>query len=489
MNPLVALILCTGLVAMLLRFERKRNPTASLALWVPTLWMILNGSKPIVRWFEPANVASVVSWEEGSSLDRLVLIILIVLALLILSRRKIEWSWIIRDNRWLIILYLYLGFSILWSDFPFVSIKRWVRLIGSIPIAMVVMSERSPLQALESVFRRCAYVLIPISLLLIKYFQHLGVAYVPWSGEKMWVGVTSQKNGLGVLCALSAFLIIWTFYREWRAGALFRIKSQALADGLVFAIALFLLNGFKGAYSATAIGFLIVGTASLLFLYRMKIYVRQMATFLILMVALGLLFLFFADSLVPIATDIFHRDATFTGRTDIWRLVLEVASRNPMLGVGYGGYWGLQDGMIYSTVGVREAHNGYLEVYLDAGMVGLALFFAFLLAHYLKALRKLNDAHDWGLFGICFLMMTLMHNFSESNFLRTSSYFWNSTVFLTVVFSARNRQSVECPAYASDSALTPDKQVGYRAGFAAEMVFFRVLLWRCLPKVLTVGGK
>jgi O-antigen ligase len=280
-------------------------------------------------------------------------------------------------------------------------------------------------------------VLIPISLLLIKYFPHFGVAYVQWTGEKMWLGVATQKNGLGVLCGLSAFLIIWTFNREWRAGTLFKIKSQAFADGLVLSIALYLLKGFYGAYSATAIGFLIVGIASLLFLHRMKNYSRHMATFIVIIAALGLLSLSISNSLVGTVTSVFERDESFTGRTNIWRTVRDVASRNPLLGVGYGGYWGLQDELIYSKFRVREAHSGYLEVYLDAGVVGITLFFAFLQAHYRKTLRILDDAYDWGLFGICFLIMTLCANFTESHFLRPTGYFWNSTIFLTVVFSSR----------------------------------------------------
>jgi len=301
---------------------------------------------------------------------------------------------------------------------------------------MLVMSERSPLQALESVFRRCAYVLIPISLLLIKYFPDFGVQYVPWSGVKSWVGVASEKNGLGVLCGLSAFLIIWTFNREWRAGTLFQIKSQAFADGLVLSIALYLLGGYNGAYSATAIGFLVFGIASLLFLNRIENYFKQMATFMVITVTFVLLCLTTVESFVPIVTSLFNRNESFTGRTDIWRAVHGVASRNPFLGVGYGGYWGLKDEEIFSIVGVREAHSGYLEVYLDTGLIGITLLFAFLLAYYRKMLRILDGAYDWSLFGICFLIMILMENFTESHFLRPSSYFWNSTIFLTVVFSS-----------------------------------------------------
>jgi O-antigen ligase len=277
--------------------------------------------------------------------------------------------------------------------------------------------------------------LIPFSLLLIKYFPGFGVGYSE-EGTKMWVGVGSQKNGLGVICAISAFLIVWTFLREWQVGGFLKTKSHAFAEGLVLAIALYLLGGFRGAYPATATGFLIIGIASLLLLYRMKSNVRHMATYMVFVVAGGLLCLTFVDSLVPIVTSVFRRDESFTGRSDIWRMVLDVASRNPLLGVGYGGYWGLQDEMIRSTLRVREAHSGYLDVYLEVGIVGIVLLLAFLLSYHRRALRELNHAYDWGLFGICLLMMTLTHNFTESNFLRTSSYFWNVTVFVTIVLSA-----------------------------------------------------
>ena len=380
--------------------------------------------------------------ESGSPLDRLVLGILIVLALLVLSRRKIDWSRVWHDNSWLILLHIYLGVSILWSEFQFISFKRWIRLCGVILIALVILSEQNPLKSLESVFRRCAYVLVPFSLLLVKYFPNLGVAYDNWTGNAMWLGVASQKNGLGLTCALVSLLIIWSFHREWRAGTLLRNRWQTIGDGLVLAIALFLLGGFRGNYSATSVGILIMGTGSLLFLFRSKKYVKHMATILIAVVAFVLVSLLFMDSMTSSVTSAFERDTSFTGRTDIWNAVLKVASGNPWFGVGYGGYWGLADQEIFRTLRVQEAHSGYLEVYLEGGIVGVILFVAFLLSYYWRALREFNYAYDWAVFGVCILLMILAENFTESVFIRPN-YFWNIMVFVTVAFS---EQIVRQPA-------------------------------------------
>ena len=435
---------------MLLRIERGRNRKVSVALWLPTFWLLLCGSKPIGRWFEFSGGLFEAD-ETGSPLDRFVLIVLILLSSYVLSRRRIQWSRILRGNIWLILLFLYLGLSVLWSDFPDISFKRWVRLSGIIPVALIILTEEYPLRALESVIRRCAYVLIPFSIVLIKYFPNLGVWYT-WDGLTTWVGVTSQKNGLGTICANASFFIIWSFYQDWRAGNLFKNKFAAFGDGLVLAIAMFLLMGFNGAFSATSIGIVFVGMATLFVLSQSRGHIRSVAGCLTLAVISVLLSLQLSDSVRSALTSAFNRDMTFTGRTDIWDAVLSVCSQNEIFGTGYGGYWELADEAIYATQGVHEAHSGYLEVYLGGGIIGVVIFSAFLLAHYRKVLRELSLAYEWGLFGVSNFMMILVQNFTESVFIRTSSFFWSIMIFVTIVFTeARLRQLAKQSSTKEDS--------------------------------------
>lgn len=434
MPPIVALILCLIFVTVLLRIEQGQSREVSGALWLPTVWLLISGSRPIGRWFEFGNMVVEID-ETGSPLDRFVLGTLMVLASLVLFKRRIQLPRILQDNLWLVLLYLYLGLSVLWSDFPEISFKRWIRLSGTIPVALIILTEQYPLKALESVFRRCAYVLIPFSLVLIKYFPDMGVGYVTWSGEKMWVGVTSQKNGLGVLCVLSAFLIIWSLHNKWRTGGFLKNSMHTSADVLVLAIAVFLLQGFQGAFSATAIGILIVGVSTFFILSQAKSYAGYMGIVLVLGVSVVLISLQTIDSVRLVITQAFNRDPTFTGRTDIWNLVLEEASKNHWFGGGYGGYWYLADEKIFRTQGVREAHSGYLEIYLAGGITGAVIFTLFLIAYCRKMLRELRYAKEWGMFGLSFLMMILVESFTESIFITTSSYFWSSMVIISIVLS------------------------------------------------------
>jgi exopolysaccharide production protein ExoQ len=332
----VALILCLVLVVWFLRIERKINTAASLALWVPTLWLLITASRPIARWLYPTvDPMSVMDMEAGSPLDQLMMGGLIFLSLWTLLNRRIKWPQILRDNRWLLILFLYLGLSILWSEFPFVSFKRWVRLLGAVPIALVIMSEKSPFDAMESILRRCAYILIPFSFVLVKYFPEFGRDYNIWSGELSWTGVTLQKNSLGILCAVSACFLAWSSIRRWRSDSLLRDKAQVFANSLVLVLAMIILGGPGGSYSATSLSLMVVGLTLFLFSHKLKSTILLLARYLkLFVIGLPIVYLAVASLILPLITSLLGRDETFTGRTDIWRAVLGVAERNPILGVG-----------------------------------------------------------------------------------------------------------------------------------------------------------
>src|SRR5439155_9224261 len=100
------------------------------------------------------------------------------------------------------------------------------------------LSEPSPWQAMESVLRRTVYVLIPFSMLLIKYYHELGVEYDIWNGEIQWTGVTLQKNGLGRLCLVSAFFLVWILLRRWKKTDVAAGKYHTAAEVLLLLMTL-----------------------------------------------------------------------------------------------------------------------------------------------------------------------------------------------------------------------------------------------------------
>lgn len=428
MPPILALVLCSGLIVAMLAIERRNNPQASAALWIPTLWIMISASRPVGYWFESGLATTL---EEGSSYDRLALSALIILALFVLLKRNMDLRQALRDNFGLVLLYLFLGMSIIWSDYAYLSLRRWIRLLGALPVALVVLSEESPRDALESVIRRCAYVLVPLSLVLIKYYPAFGVSFGRWSGATMWTGVTMTKNSLGQLCAITAFFVLWSWFRDRKENRE-AVPLRRPADFLVLGLSTFMLAGIGDSFSATSVTVLVIGVIILKIMFGTEEGRRPViAGYLLIGIIASWVLLMFSDYLAPLMSFL-NRDATLTGRVDIWKIGLRVAAENPFLGTGFGGFW-VTGNPISTAFGFLTAHNGLLDAMIETGAVGVCLLLFFQFALYKRFSRGLSRDIAWPVFGIAFLVMSFLYNYTESIFLKSSQYAWNLTVFLALI--------------------------------------------------------
>ena len=396
----------------MLRLEAKQSSDVSRAIWIPTIWMLSAATKPLALWFRVSNEDP----ESGSSLDRIFLIFLIIIAVWILLRRKFDWSSAMKDNAWLMILIVFMLISVIWSSIPGISFKRWTRELLALLMAFVVLSQSSPRHAMESILRRTAYILIPVSPILIKYFPQYGVQYNRWSGARMWVGVATQKNGLGRLCMVVAFFLIWSLIRRWQGKNPSVWKYQTHLEIVVLAMTLWLITG-GAKTSATSLIALSMGLISYATLYFMKKSGKIVgAGLLMLVVAILILYgttsVFTSQMKFGFIASAAGRDETLTGRTDIWARLLPVAMQKPVFGGGFGGFWtrGTMD-MFH----VSGSHNGYLDVLIGLGFVGLVLISIFLLSSCHRARQVLDADFDWGILWIGFIIMAVAHNIAESS--------------------------------------------------------------------------
>jgi O-antigen ligase len=119
------------------------------------------------------------------------------------------------------------------------------------------------------------------------------------------------------------------------------------------------------------------------------------------------------------------RDSTLTGRTDIWRLVLGLTG-NPLVGTGFESFWlGRRLTQMWSIYWwhPNEAHNGYLEVYLTLGWIGIAVFAVFLLAGYGNIVAGFRGHPDVARLKLAFFVTALIYNFTESA-IRETNLIW-----------------------------------------------------------------
>lgn len=431
MPPTVALLLCTAFVLFLLLVERRASPRVSSAVWIPMLWMLIIASRPLAIWFGVVGTN-----ESGSVLDRWVLTGLTVAAIVVIANRRFDPLQSLRQHKWLLVLLAYMFLSTWWSDITLIALKRWAREWIVVVMALVILSEVNPRQALASLLRRSAYVLIPYSLLLIKYYPALGRQYGRWSGLEMWTGVTDQKNQLGRLCMITAFFLLWALYQHWRERPHVGDRYEVWADVSVVFLALYLL---VGSNSSTSLATLIVGIATYLgleWLRKMKLKLPQTAllALVIFLIGFGASTPFLGGSNIATLSSELGRDETLTGRTDVWTEVLPARQQQPLLGYGFGSFWTAARRARYE---IPTAHNGYLDILLELGEVGLAFYTVWLLSCARQLHRGLAQDYGWANLAICFLLMSLVYNVTESALNSLTEYITAVVVLASFVVPLR----------------------------------------------------
>src|SRR5262249_30282229 len=158
------------------------RPRVTGAMWIPLLWMLIIGSRFVSQWLGLGIPYTSLDLADGSPVDRAVFLGLQLAGLYVLYQRRVSWSVVRSGNVWLILFLAYCGLSVFWSDFPLVAFKRWFKVLGHPIMALIIATEPDPRQSLECLMRRSAYVLVPFSITLIKYYPEIGRGFSQWTG-------------------------------------------------------------------------------------------------------------------------------------------------------------------------------------------------------------------------------------------------------------------------------------------------------------------
>ncbi len=412
MSPRLALVASVLFILWLFAREVKRGAKFSKGLWIPVVWVTIIGSKPLSLWISGQNQASS---GDSSMLDRLVLIVLLFSGLTVLAKRQFSWAALISSNRWVFVYFGYAALSILWSDAPVASAIFWAKDAANIVMVAVVLTEENPGEAVKTVLLRCAFLLIPISVLLTKYFPAIGRGYNQWTYQPIILGVTNDKNALGQTLFICGIVICWGFLDLLKTAG--RAKKD-LGGFLVLAF-MFLWLVFR-ANCATALTCTGIGLGILLVMRTRK--VREAFHHLnlgkILLVAGLIALVFIVIDVRGLFVGVMGRDLTFTGRTDIWARCLKV-DINPFLGAGYCNFWWgdralkVSEGFYYP---LSEAHSGYIETYLNCGLIGLFLVGAAFTAGAAKIKSQMYQQSSYQAARLAFLFGNAIYNITESAF-------------------------------------------------------------------------
>jgi O-antigen ligase len=411
----IAFILTAIFVAFLFRRDLHERPNVTGALWIPILWLVLICSRAVSQWLALAGFqVGGVSLEEGSPVDAIAYFTLIAAGFFVLAKRRVRLGEIISNNRLIAAFFIYCLFAVLWSDFPFVAFKRWIKLLAYPIMTLVLLTEPDPEEAFIRLMKRCAYVLVPVSILFIKYFPQWGRGFEQWTGAADNTGITTNKNELGFDCLIFGFFFFWCFSKTWNQEKSVARRNELLLCAGFLVMTLWLL---KMAHSSTSLASLLIGIAVVLFLGLRFVNKKYIGLYVMAAIVL-ILFAQFAFGIVDTGIGMLGKDPTLTGRTDLWKILL-AWKINPLMGAGFESFWlGERREKLWDIYWwhPNEAHNGYLETYLNLGLIGLALMLLLYLFAFSKGCKMLFENFEFARFRLGFLAAFVFYNWTEAAF-------------------------------------------------------------------------
>ena len=438
MPPIVASVICSVGIAGLFWLERAREARTSPALWIPMIWLSIACSRSVSGWLAGRAGRGYTSAEqvlEGSPTDRLVFLIVIAVGLFVLVARHQQVGKLLKANGPILLFFLYGAMSILWSDFPEVAFKRWYKAVGDLVMILVVLSDREAYAAIKRFLARPTYVLLPLSILFIKYYPELGVGYGPWGGPGAYQGVTTNKNTLGVICMGFGLASLWRFLNLRENPERPKQKLHLIAEVAVLAMSVCLLwiSNSMTSLNCFAMGTILILASRLRMVQRNPRWLHLSA---ILMIAVSASIAFLGLSPETLAA--MGRNPTLTDRTEVWRWLFKL-SCNPIVGCGFESFWlGPRLAKLWEVYWwhPNEAHNGYIEVYINLGWLGIVLLAGVILSGYRSVFRAYARFPQLGILCIAYFVPALSYNFTEAALFRMLAPEWLFMLLAMVVAAA-----------------------------------------------------
>lgn len=410
MIPTLVFLLFIG---YLFWIDVKKREGRSIS-WVPLVWMFLAGSRWVSSWLSLSSpLDSVDAYAEGSPVDRAVFFALILAGAAVLSRRNIDWGKLFSQNKWIVLYLAYCLSSIAWTDDAFILLKRWIKDLGNPIMALVMLTEQFPYEAVGITLRRLSFLLLPLSVLFVRYYPELGRSYHA-DGSPMYTGVGHQKNDLGLMCLTAGMYFAWKILQK-RDGTEAAEKAD-IYDYLLIGMLVWLL---RMSDSQTSFACLVTSIA-LLLLSRVS-FIASKRSRIVTVLAVAAITYSILEPTFHIKDQILAmlgRDPSLTSRTTLWDVVSRQGA-NPIIGAGFMSFWtGERMKAIWAVLGqgINQAHNGYLEQFLNLGYVGVGFIGAIILSALFNVRKVLNTDPSAGMLRLCILSVAILYNYTEASF-------------------------------------------------------------------------
>lgn len=330
-------------------------------------------------------------------------------------------------DKFLLLLIGIVLLSVLWSAAPETTVRRSMALLGTTLFGVYIATRynsKELLQLLGWALGIAALFSFVFGLALPSYGVTTGTSAY-YEGVEGWRGIYGEKNALGAAMALGTivFLLLalgkpkhrWIMWACFGLSGGVLLLSNAITALISFLILLVLLPLYKAL--------------------RWQ-YTLTVPLFIIMILVGGTTTAWVLDNTGGVLTTL-GRSVTLTGRTEIWPAVIESIRQQPWLGYGYGGFWlgwagesahvWLRTTLLFKDeyAGPTHAHNGWLDLWINLGLLGVSVFALSLLRVFSKAVTWARSAKTVeGVWPLAYLTLMLTYTSADFPIVKHYSIFW-----------------------------------------------------------------
>jgi O-antigen ligase len=346
----------------------------------------------------------------------------VIVGLLFIRWKRLIWAIPYGLIIWSIVGFI--GLSYLWSAMPGATLLSTIRLIGTTLFGTYIATRYTPKQQLQ-LLGWAFGLIVALSLFYAVLLPKYGIMGGVHAGA--WRGIFTHKNSLGKMMTLSSTIFMLLLLSD-------RKNRVVLGIFLSLSVLLLLLTTSKGALVSLIIMLSVTAVCQVL-----RAYYRWMVILIgSIVLFTGAITAAFILNLETIVVEMLGKDLTLTGRTDIWRAAGDLIKMHPWLGYGYEAFWNGMDGpsaYIWRTVKwpVPDAHNGFVELTLHLGLVGLSIFLVGYVINLIRSIVKVRTTSGVDfIWSLLYLIYVPLSNITEQSLLKSNHIFWVIYVMVTL---------------------------------------------------------
>lgn len=343
------------------------------------------------------------------------LIVHSLIVMLFMIRLQLLKFYYFKNHIWLLVFVCFI--SILWATDPMLTLRRCI-LLTSTTFLGIILAEQFEIKDILRVIVFLVAASLFFSLLLWVVDPSL-VEMSSGHNKGSFRGISHHKNYFGRLLVVGVIAGLVSLKFEKR-------KVALLALVVFMAASVFLTSSIGSVLLLLAVIFFYI------VLNRLKKIGIDKAILLVLGVVIFSLSIINYEEVLLIV----GKSPTLTNRTILWGFVILEIIKEPLIGYGYSGFWLGEEGpsasiykitreTIGSTWEAPHAHNGYLDIMLDLGALGLLIFLVgfwiYTRRSYVYFLKDRTYAIE---FALIFLLFTLITNLVESQILVENEFMW-----------------------------------------------------------------